>query len=116
MPNDTDRLARIENLLTIQVNGHNEHWHVKKEVTVAHILTTLGAIVLILTAWFSVRGDVQSLQSAIAHPVSDARVTSVERDVVNMRSTYENTFTEIKTELRSINDKLDEKEDRPRIR
>jgi hypothetical protein len=100
-------------MLLDAANGKNQHWHLKKEVTVAHILSSLGVLGLVVTAWFSLQAAVATLDQRTFN-VTDARISIIERDVHAIQRQVNSSLMEIKTELRSINDKLDDKADRPR--
>ena len=104
------RFDRLEQLL-VNSNGGNGHWHLKKEVTVAHILSSVAAISLIVVAWYSLSGAVDALAQKTEH-LSDARITAVETKQDLNETHVQNSLDNIATELRLINEKLDGKADR----
>ena len=107
---ETARFDRLERLL-VSSNGGNGHWHLKKEVTVAHILSSIAAIALILTAWYSLSGTVDALAKKTEN-LSDARITAVETKQELNDVHVQQALDTIGTELRLINEKLDGKADR----
>ncbi len=104
------RFDRLEHLL-VAGNGGNGHWHLKKEVTVAHILSSLAVIALVVTAWYSLSGTVDALAQKTEH-LSDARITAVETKQELNDAHVNASLSDIATELRLINEKLDGKADR----
>ena len=108
-----ERIQHIETMLVDAANGKNQHWHLKKEVTVAHILSSIGLVGMLIAAWFSLQAAVAAVDHRTEN-VTDARMTAIERDVQSVQRQLNTSLLDIKTELRSINDKLDDKQDRPR--
>ena len=115
---DKDRFDRIEDLLMACVQGPqlidkngNGHWHLKKEVTIAHILSSLAVVGLILTAWYSLSGAVDVL-AAQTKNVTEARIVAVETKIDLTDTNVQRSLDSITTELRIINEKLDAKADR----
>lgn len=112
------RFDRIEDLLMACVQGPvlkdksgNAHWHLKKEVTIAHILSTVVGVAIIVTAWYSLSGAVDVL-AAQTKNVTDARMVAVETKVDLTDTNVQRSLDAINSELRTINDKLDAKADR----
>lgn len=92
-------------MLRDAANGKSEHWHLKKEVTVAHILSSIGVVGMLIAAWFSLQAAVGTLEARTVN-VTDARMTAIERDVAAQQRQLSNNMIDIKTELRSINSRL----------
>jgi hypothetical protein len=105
------KLHQIEQMLCDARDGKNQHWHLKKEVTVAHILSSIGMVAILVAAWFSLTAAVNAIDVRTVN-ITDARVTALETNVRNISITTNSSLLEIKTELRSINEKLDHKVDR----
>ena len=103
-----NQLHRIEALLIKQHAENGNHWHVKKEVTVAHILSTIGVVGLVVASWFSLSAAVAGLQAQTEN-VSEARLVAVETRLTGGESHTTVVLNDIKTELRSMNKRLDEK-------
>lgn len=104
------RLERIEQLL-ISSGGGNGHWHLKKEVTVAHILSTFGFLGLLIAAWYSLSGAVEVI-AVRTENLTDARMTAVETKQDLNDTHVQQALDNIASELRLINEKLDGKVDR----
>ena len=103
-------LDRIEQLL-VAANGGAGHWHLKKEVTVAHILSSLGFLALLITGWYSLSGTVDAINQRTEN-ITDARMTAVETRQDMTETHVESALDNITVELRMINEKLDDKVDR----
>ena len=102
------QLHRIEALLIKQHAENGNHGHVKKEVTVAHILSTIGVVGLVVASWFSLSAAVAGLQAQTQN-VSEARLVAVETRLTDGEMFVNTTLTDIKTELRTMNKRLNEK-------
>ena len=107
---ENERFDRLEQLL-VSSNGGNGHWHLKKEVTVAHILSSVAVIALVITAWYSLSGTVDALAQKTEF-LSDARITAIETKQELNDEHVKTALTTIAMELRLINEKLDGKADR----
>ena len=103
-----ESLQRIESLLTEQNAQNDNHWHVKKEVTVAHILSTIGIVGLVVASWFSLSAAVASLQDRTAN-VTEARLVKVETRLTDGETAVNGTLTDIKDELKTMNSRLNDK-------
>ena len=101
-----EKLETIEALL-LEARASDRRWHMKKEVTVSHILSTMGMLGLIIAGWYSLQNAVASVEARTAH-VSDARITAIEANVQSLQRQVTSSLVDIKVELRRINDRLDE--------
>ena len=59
-----ETLHRIEKMLIEQHAQNGNHWHIKKEVTVAHLLSTIGVVGLVVASWFSLSAAVRAYSRA----------------------------------------------------
>lgn len=100
---------KMEHIEGLMVHKHREdaHWHLKKEVTVAHLLTSIGAIALVVAAWFSMNAAISSIDQRTAE-IDDARITRLETTLTNMDRQMSNSLRDIKSELRDLNHSLDD--------
>ncbi|SOB76170.1 hypothetical protein SAMN04488490_1848 [Marinobacter sp. LV10R510-11A] len=73
-------------------------WHVDKGIGVAHIITTL---MLIVTALWYIAGQDRRIA------VLELGVNYLQQSRINDQSRTEKKFDELKTDLRTINSKLD---------
>jgi hypothetical protein len=103
-----EQLHRIEALLIKQHAENGNHWHVKKEVTVAHILSTIGVVGLVVASWFSLSAAVAGLQAQTEN-VSEARLVAVETRLTDSELHTTVVLNDIKIELRSMNSRLNSK-------
>lgn len=119
MPDDqiTDRLDTIEALLTRHLKLDKEvveqerHWHLKKEVTVAHILTSVGIISILVASWFSLSAAVAALDVRTQN-ITESRMSVVEAQIDSSNGYMRENFREINSSLALINSKLDRVEER----
>ncbi len=119
MPDDqiTDRLDTIEALLTRHLKLDKEvveqerHWHLKKEVTVAHILTSVGIISILVASWFSLSAAVAALDVRTQN-ITESRMSVVESQIDSSNEYMRENFREINSSLALINSKLDRVEER----
>jgi hypothetical protein len=111
------RLDTIEHLLVQhlkidkQIAGQQDTWHLKKEVTVAHILTSIGVVALVIASWYSLSGAVAAIDNRTA-TITNARMTRVELQVENTAASMREGFQSINENLGAINGKLDVLEER----
>lgn len=119
MPDDqlTDRLDTIEALLTRHLSLDKEvveqerHWHLKKEVTVAHILTSVGIVAIMLGSWFSLSAAVAALDTRTEN-ITESRMSVVESQIGSSDAYMRENFRNINSSLALINSKLDRVEER----
>jgi 16S rRNA G1207 methylase RsmC len=119
MPEDTlqDRLDTIEALLTRHLQLDKEvvetqkHWHLKKEVTVAHILSTIGIVGIALASWFSLSAAVAAIDTRTEN-ITESRIAIVESELQNSAEYMRDNFRSINGSLAAINSKLDILEER----
>lgn len=103
-----EALHRIEKMLIEQRAQNGNHWHIKKEVTVAHLLSTIGVVGLVVASWFSLSAAVDTLQAQTEN-VSEARLVGLEARVESDEAFVQGTLNDIKIELRDMNSRLDDK-------
>lgn len=107
------RLDSIEALLvghiksTAAADDVGRHWHVKKEVTVAHILSTCGVLGLLVVSWFTLTSTVEAIDTRTLN-ITEARIGSVEQHVDTLDTFMRDNVTTINTSLTGINTKLGE--------
>ena len=107
------RLDTIEGLLVTHIKDSRDkdtevaHWHVKKEVTVAHILSTLGVLALLIVSWFTLTSTVQAIDTRTLN-ITEARIGSVEQHVDTLEVFMRDNVSTINTSLTGINTKLGE--------
>ena len=119
MPEDTvqDRLDTIEALLTRHLKLDKEvvetqrHWHLKKEVTVAHILSTIGIVGIALASWFSLSAAVAAIDTRTEN-ITESRIAVVESELHSSAQYMRDNFRSINGSLEVINSKLDILEER----
>ena len=105
------RLDSIEALLvghiqtTSKVDEAGKHWHVKKEVTVAHILSTGGVLALLVVSWFTLTSTVEAIDTRTLN-ITEARIGSVEQHVETLDTYMRDEVGAINTSLGDINTKL----------
>lgn len=105
------RLDSIEGLLVTHIKDSRDkdievaHWHVKKEVTVAHILSTLGVLALLVVSWFTLTSTVQAIDTRTLN-ITEARIGSVEQHVETLDTYMRDEVGAINTSLGAINTKL----------
>lgn len=113
----TDRLNTIEALLTRHLQLDKEvveeqrHWHLKKEVTVAHILSTIGIVGIALASWFSLSAAVAAIDTRTEN-ITESRIAVVESELHSSAEYMRENFRSINTSLATINTKLDTLEER----
>jgi|Cruoilmetagenom7_1024161.scaffolds.fasta_scaffold09569_3 hypothetical protein len=111
------RLDAIEKLLVAHLEVDRgiafkgAHWHLKKEVTVAHILSSFGIIAIGIGSWFSLTSAVEALDTRTV-TITEARVSGVESDVKNLDGYMREHLGGINISLIAINRKLDVLEER----
>lgn len=103
-------LDRIEKML-VAIHEGGGHWHLKKEVTVAHILSTFAFLALLIASWYSLSGAVDAIAQRTEN-ITDARMTAVETRQDMNEDHVQKSLDSIAMELRDINAKLDDKADR----
>jgi hypothetical protein len=112
-----NQLRRIEELMSHhvaleqQVAAQDSVWHLKKEVTVAHVLSTIGIVGLVLTSWFSLSASVAAIEMR-TEKITDSRVSVVEAEVEASTEYMRENFRTINSSLAVINQKLDTLEER----
>lgn len=111
------RLDTIESLLLqhLQVDKKSmeaaKHWHLKKEVTVAHILSTIGIVGIALASWFSLSSAVAALDTRTEN-ITESRIAVVESELHSSAEYMRENFRSINGSLEVINSKLDILEER----
>jgi hypothetical protein len=112
-----NQLRRIEELMSHhvalekQVAAQDSVWHLKKEVTVAHVLSTVGIVGLVITSWFSLSASVAAIEMR-TEKITDSRVSVVEAEVEASTEYMRENFRTINSSLAVINQKLDTLEER----
>ena len=117
---DDDMISRLDSIEALLV-GHikntattadeGRHWHVKKEVTVAHILSTCGVLALLVVSWFTLTSTVDAIDTRTLN-ITEARIGSVEQHVDTLDAFMRDNVTTINTSLTGINTKLGELSER----
>lgn len=93
-----------------------KHWHLKREVSYGHIISTILLMLMLITGWVNISDRLTTVETKqnghltlAAHPSSDKRLDSLEARVgiteaLMMR--IDSTLTDIKESMRRIEDRL----------
>lgn len=103
-----DRLEAIESLLREEFTARDKHWHLKKEVTVAHILSTFGMVSLVLASWFSLTAAVEAVETRTSS-ITDGRIVAIEQKIEALNRQVNSSLGRIETKLTRLEDKFDQR-------
>lgn len=111
------RLDAIEGLLVrhltvdVEQSEKTKHWHLKKEVTVAHLISSAAIITVVIASWFTLTNTVDALDARTLN-ITDTRVAGIEDHVEVVDDYMRENFGTINRSLITINGKLDVLEER----
>lgn len=96
---------------------HPEPWHIKREVTWGHLMSTITLLVLLAGSWFNMSNAIQETKGLVytntktIEEVKDRHFSDIEH-VKELNTIQNRQFTEVVKEVKEQYQRLDEKLDK----